>query len=94
MREQLEHLLELIREPTLAIQVVPAGAPVYTTGNITLLGFEEGLDLAYVESASSIDRVVTPARVRRLGLKFDLLRSEALAVVASEKLIHDLMESL
>ncbi|MGI8336790.1 helix-turn-helix domain-containing protein [Actinomadura scrupuli] len=94
MREQLGHLLDLSCEPTITVQVIPAGSPVYVTGNITLLGFEEGLDLAYVESARSIDRVVAAANVRRLQAKFELLRSLALDTAASDKLIREILESL
>ncbi|MGW1655424.1 helix-turn-helix domain-containing protein [Streptomyces atratus] len=93
MREQWQRLLEVGRLRTVEVQVMPAG-----------LGFHPGLDgpfvlvetkqlrrLGYIESQEVPSVVSDPAEVSAFGLRYGKLRSQALNVEASARLIERLV---
>jgi hypothetical protein len=85
----------MMREPTITVQVLPIGAPVFVTSGFTLLGFAEGAPIGFVEGAEGLGRVIEPpTSVHRLAVRFDVIRGEALTVGDSEKLIRSIMEAL
>lgn len=95
MCEQLGYLLGLKHEKHISIQVVPADAPVYVSGSIILLGYSEGGQVAYLESAGGMGRVVGGApKVHQLGVEFDFVRSLAHTAADSERLIREVMAGL
>ncbi|MFC6878894.1 MULTISPECIES: DUF5753 domain-containing protein [Actinomadura] len=94
MREQLRHLLELAEHPTIHLQVIPAGAPVYASGEFYLLGYSEGGDLGYVEGANGHGSIIEASgEVHDLGLLFDHLQSSAETIEKSRRLIEAILES-
>lgn len=95
MRKQLEHLLGLMARPGIFIHVVPAGKTMYVSGEIVLLEYPEGGTLAYAEAAGGHGGLIqVPAQVYGLRVLFDRLRSQALPVEETERLIREVMESL
>jgi transcriptional regulator with XRE-family HTH domain len=95
MRPQLQHLLDAMREPNITIQVVPEDAPVYLPGGFTLMGFDGGREVSYMETAGGQGEIVDqPHRVSGLKVSFDLIRAVALPVTLSEKLVSTVVESM
>ncbi|NEA24991.1 helix-turn-helix domain-containing protein [Actinomadura bangladeshensis] len=96
MREQLNALLAASERLNTMIQVVPNGAGYHAGlgGEFTILGFDDGPDLAYTESAGEGLLIQKPARIRDKVVRWDLLRGYALPVKESRALIRTVMESL
>jgi transcriptional regulator with XRE-family HTH domain len=94
-KEQLQHVLDATRLSNINIHVIPAGAQVYPSGGFTIFSFDGGPDVGYVESANGLGRVIEKSsHVDGLKVWFDLVRSVAMPVDASEHLIHDIMENM
>jgi transcriptional regulator with XRE-family HTH domain len=94
-KDQLQHVLDMTLLPNINIHIVPAGAQVYPSGGFTIFSFEGEPDVGYVESANGLGRVVElSAQVEGLKVWFDLVRSVAMPVDASEQLIRDIMEGM
>jgi transcriptional regulator with XRE-family HTH domain len=94
-KEQLQHVLDMTRLPNINIHIIPRGAQVYPSGGFTVFSFEGGPDVGYVESANGLGHVVElSSQVEGLKVWFDLVRSVAMPVDASEQLIHDIMEGM
>jgi DNA-binding XRE family transcriptional regulator len=92
---QLEHLLALMVEPHITIQVVPDDAPVYPEGSFTVLGFDNNPHLGYEESVGGRGHLIESGpHVTELVVKFDLIRSLALNSVDSEAFIRDVWEKM
>jgi transcriptional regulator with XRE-family HTH domain len=92
-KEQLRHVLDMTRLPNINVHVVPAGAQVYPSGGFTIFSFEGAPDVGYVESANGHGHVVElSSQVEGLKVWFDLVRSVAMPVDASEQLVRDIME--
>jgi transcriptional regulator with XRE-family HTH domain len=96
LREQLRFLLELSERPNTMIQVVPQDVGYYPglTGSFTLLGFNDGINVAYTESAGMGMLIEQPTRVPEYVVRYDLLRGYALPVGESRALVTAVMESL
>ncbi|MBO2452201.1 helix-turn-helix transcriptional regulator [Actinomadura barringtoniae] len=95
MREQLAHLLELAEQRNIDLQIIPAGARAYPSGEIVLLGYPEDPDLAYVESAGGHGKLIEPpAEVHALWIQFDRIRTWALSPEDSVQMIRTVMEAL
>ncbi|WP_242909337.1 helix-turn-helix domain-containing protein [Actinomadura terrae] len=93
-RQQLSHLLMLIREPNIAIYVIPANAQVFPESSFTVLSFDNEPDLGYEESVGGRGRLLEPGpHVTELGVGFELIRESALAAADSEALIRSVMEA-
>src|SRR5262249_23739776 len=58
--QQLEHLLNMMREPNITVRIVPSGAPIYPSGAFNLLSFPEDPDIAYVESVGGFGQIIEP----------------------------------
>lgn len=94
-REQLRHVLDMTLLPNINIHIIPAGAQVYPSGGFTIFSFEGGPDVGYVESANGLGHVVElSSQVEGLKVWFDLVRSVAMPVDASERLIREIMEGM
>ncbi|MGH3389691.1 MAG: DUF5753 domain-containing protein, partial [Actinomadura sp.] len=95
MKEQLQYVLDAMREPSINVRVVPAGAPVYPSGGFTIFSFEDGPDVGYVEAVNGHGHVIESASgVEGLKVTFDLASFVALPPEASEGLIRDIMEGM
>ncbi|MER7401090.1 helix-turn-helix transcriptional regulator [Streptomyces sp. NPDC000070] len=94
MREQLAHVLRMARTPHVVVQVLPFGQGEHPVmgGSLTLLGFERGPDVAYIESSHSGELVETPEEVAEYALAYDLLQAKALPPDESLAVIRSAME--
>lgn len=94
-KTQLAHVCELGKEPNINILVVPDGAPVYPAAGFTLFASKYDSELAFVESAGGTGRVIElSSQVEELRRLWDLIANSAMTDVASEALIHKVMEGL
>jgi DNA-binding XRE family transcriptional regulator len=96
MRGQLEHLLEASKRPNIMLQVVPEDACAHAGlgGDLVLLSFENGPDVAYTESSGRGQLVEDAAGVADMQVRYDLIRGHARPVAESRKLIESILESL
>ncbi|MQY13497.1 hypothetical protein SRB5_36450 [Streptomyces sp. RB5] len=93
MRAQLRHLLEIAHLPNVAIQIMPMshGAHVGLDGPMVLLETTENRRFAYFESHQASMVISDSKQVGVLGLRYGKLRSEALNVEESARLIEHVM---
>ncbi|MGW8379947.1 helix-turn-helix transcriptional regulator [Streptomyces sp. ODS28] len=96
MRAQLARLLEYRESPQVVIQVLPnsAGAHAGFNGSVTLMSFDDSLDIAYAEGYGGGQTLSQPDEVQRCGVKYDLVRAAALSPDDSAELIAQVMEEL
>ncbi|GAA0581533.1 helix-turn-helix domain-containing protein [Actinomadura livida] len=96
MREQLDFLLAASERVNTMLQVIPysSGYHAGLEGEFTILGFDDGLNLAYTESAGEGLLIEKPVRVRDKVVRWDLLRGHALPIEESRAMIRTVMESL
>ncbi|MFI0448938.1 DUF5753 domain-containing protein [Actinomadura sp. 6N118] len=89
-REQLQALLEASEQPNITINVVPDGRGYYPglAGGFTLLGFDDGAQAVYTESAGAGMLIEQPSRVADYVIRFDLIRARALPIEESRTLIR------
>ncbi|MET8216802.1 helix-turn-helix transcriptional regulator [Streptomyces hirsutus] len=94
MREQLAHVLALAQTPDVVVQVLPfdQGEHPVMGGSLTLLGFERGPDVAYIESSHSGELVEVPDEVAAYALAYDLLQAQALPPGKSLTLVRSALE--
>lgn len=92
MREQLWHLLGMVKQPHIALQVIPfrAGAHAGMLGAFVLADFPEDPEVVYVESLAGDVFLESATDVRRYTVVFDSLRAAALSPVDSAGLIAEL----
>ena len=96
MKGQIAHLIELARRLNVIIQIVPDGRGAYLglTGPITILGFDEGPDVAYFENQVGGQLVEEAAKVEKCAVRFELIRASALPQEESLQLLKAILESL
>jgi transcriptional regulator with XRE-family HTH domain len=96
MREQIRHLIELAQRPRITLHIVPGSTGAYAgvMGAFTILGFDEGPDVAYVEGHVGGQLIDHGATVRGYSLRFDLIRGAAISADESLALLHAVLESL
>jgi transcriptional regulator with XRE-family HTH domain len=93
MRAQLQRVLDAMREPNFTVQVLPEEAPVYLSMPFTIMGFDDGPDVAYAATGEIPGGITKEHRhLGRLKARFDLIRAAALPAVASEELIRSVLE--
>lgn len=93
MAKQLAHLLEIAQQPKSMIQVVPAeaGAHAGMAGTMIIASFDDGPDVAYLDTAVMGQLVERPDDVAQVARLYDTLRAEALPCGASARLIEEVM---
>ncbi|MEV7301169.1 MULTISPECIES: helix-turn-helix domain-containing protein [Streptomyces] len=93
LRRQLERLLELGRLPNVAIQVMPTHREEHpgTGGLIEVLRFPDGSAVGRSEGAFSGRPVSDPKQLRVLGLRYGMIRAQALAPRESLAFIEQLL---
>ena len=96
MKAQLHHLLELGELANVSIQVLPYQAGVHPAidGPFILLAFDDYPDVLYIEHLMGCIYLERPKETFHGSLVFDHLRSAALNVPASAKLIHEVARDL
>ncbi|MFG2005825.1 Scr1 family TA system antitoxin-like transcriptional regulator [Spirillospora sp. NPDC048911] len=96
MCAQLESLLEQAERPLCSIDVIPSTVGFYPglSGTLTILGTEDGRNIAYTESAGVGILLEDPARVARQVSLHDSIRGRAVSVDESPRLIKRAIERL
>jgi transcriptional regulator with XRE-family HTH domain len=96
MREQIRHLIELARRPRITLHIVPGSTGAYAglPGAFTILGFDDGSDVAYVEGHVGGQLIDHRAAVRGYSLRFDLIRGAAISADESLASLHAILEGL
>lgn len=96
MREQLAHLIELSRRPSITIQILPFGAQTYVPPSFSfvILRFEDdpASDVIYAETFTDADYLDRPDLVRAYTRLWDDLRAAALGPAESRALIEQLSD--
>ncbi|MFR9727440.1 helix-turn-helix domain-containing protein [Streptomyces sp. MS19] len=93
---QLERLLSAGRDPRNVIQVVPRTVVAHAglAGPLTVLSFDEGPDVLYVDGFSQGRTALDAAEVSAAAHTYDLLRAVALSPEASAELIGKHLKEL
>ncbi|WP_210589478.1 helix-turn-helix transcriptional regulator [Streptomyces sp. GESEQ-35] len=94
MAEQLEHVLGLVRQRKVLVQVLPTSVGAYPLMGrmVRLFEFEDAPPTAYTEAVYSGNLLDNPALVKRVHGAYDLLRAAALPPEASLTLIESVAE--
>lgn len=91
---QCKHLLDLMSQLRVSVQIIPTNAPVFQPSGFQVLSFNKTADVAYVEGANGYGQMLTEVEaVRGFTVLFNVIRSTALSVEDSENLIRTIMES-
>ena len=95
-REQLKHLADIALSRRIVLQVLPfsVGAHSCTDGNMVLLGFTEGPDVAYADGLGGGRLIEQPEEVENCRYRYNLVRAAALSPEASVSLITAAMEEV
>lgn len=95
-KEQLAFLIESSERPDMIIQVLPydTGLCGAISGSFTILGFDRGPDIVYIEAAGQGNLITGPSSVANCATQLDLLRGHAYSMRESRRAIHRAMESL
>lgn len=96
LRGQLRRLAEVARLPHVTMQVLPldTGAHAALGGDLTILGFRNGPNVAYVEGSYRGQLVEQAEDVAEFGYAYDLLQAQALTPEASLAVIQSAMEDV
>ncbi|CAM3434220.1 Scr1 family TA system antitoxin-like transcriptional regulator [Stackebrandtia soli] len=96
LREQLDYLLELQRQPNITIQVLPfsAGAHPGMAGPFVILAFDKDPDIVYLEGLTSALYLEDSGELERYRMVFERLLAEALSPAASDQLIREASKEL
>ncbi len=94
MREQLARLLEAATAANVEIQVLPfaVGGHACMGGSVTVLSFDNGPDVVYLEGGTLTSMVRDRRTVARHSHRYDRLHALALAPEASVRWIEEAME--
>ncbi|MFG1706395.1 Scr1 family TA system antitoxin-like transcriptional regulator [Nonomuraea sp. M3C6] len=94
MREQLGHILTMMRHPCITVRIVPLSAGLTTglLGAFEIAQADGSPDTAYLESSLTGEVTNRFDKVRALGVRWDALSSMAHPVNVSEKIIREVME--
>ncbi len=94
MAEQLDHVVRLVRQRRVLVQVLPYSVGAYPLMGrmVQLMEFEDGPPTAYTEAVYSGNLLDDPALVMRVQETYDLLRAAALPPEASLALIESAAE--
>ncbi|MFJ9620077.1 helix-turn-helix domain-containing protein [Streptomyces noursei] len=94
MAEQLEHIVRLIREHKILIQILPFAAGAYPSMGkmLKLMDFDDAPPTAYTEAVYAGSLLDDPAIVKRVQQDYDLIRAAASSPEASLALIESAAE--
>jgi transcriptional regulator with XRE-family HTH domain len=94
MRDQLWHIIDLIRARRIVVQVMPrsAGAEGHISESLMLMTFDDAPPLAYVEGVHTGLLLDDPTLVASYRQSYDLARAVALSPMASLELISTVAE--
>jgi hypothetical protein len=92
MREQNDHLLDLIRQPNIVIQIISNSQGICCAGGrgFKLLSFQDKSDMVYLQEVGDARYLRKPDEVSRHEITFDHLRASALSDDQSRALISQI----
>jgi transcriptional regulator with XRE-family HTH domain len=95
-KDQIGHLIDRAEDPNITIQIVTSrtGAYVGVMGAFTLLSFDDGPDLVYVEGHAEGQVIDQPDKVQAHVLGFSLIRGAAMSADDSLKLLRTIWENV
>lgn len=95
-KQQIGRLIDVAEQPNITVQLVPSrtGAYAGVMGAFTLMSFDDGPDLVYVEGYTEGQVIDSPDKVRAHELGFSQIRGAAMSVDDSLKLLRTVWESL
>ena len=95
-KEQIDHLIKLAEQPNVTVQMVPSRTGAYpgVMGAFTLMSFDDGPDLVYVEGHTEGQVIDQPDKVRTHTVRFSLIRGAAMSVDDSLTLLRTVWENL
>ncbi|SDI58228.1 Helix-turn-helix domain-containing protein [Sinosporangium album] len=93
MRDQLEHLLEVVRSPRVSIQVVPfeLGSTTGLSGAFAIAQAQGTPDTVYLESAGAGHVSDRSEDVHAINLRYEAIRGDAHSQRASTEMIRETM---
>ncbi|MEU5426424.1 helix-turn-helix transcriptional regulator [Streptomyces olivoreticuli] len=96
MRAQFQHLLEAGTDPRNVIQVIPRQVAAHpgVAGPFTLLSFDEGEDVLFVDGFSQGRLALEAREIADAAHAYDLLRAVALSPTESADLIREHIKEL
>ncbi|MGE5135408.1 MAG: helix-turn-helix domain-containing protein [Gemmatimonadota bacterium] len=91
MLEQIDHLIDMARRPTIAIEIIPVsvGAHEGLTGAFTIADFADTLNIAYQEAAVGGQLIDDREDIAALELTWATLRRETLPRKASLAVLEE-----
>ncbi|MDJ1130792.1 helix-turn-helix domain-containing protein [Streptomyces iconiensis] len=95
-RKQLEHLIGMMDEETITVQVLPQSVGVHglVGTDVWFLRLADGKPVAYTENAYWGDLVEESARVERLQRAYDVVRDMAMSPAESREFILRILEEV
>jgi DNA-binding XRE family transcriptional regulator len=95
MYGQVKRLIEVAEQHNVTLQIVPNSVGAYAglPGAFTILGFDDGPDLVYIEGHVGGQVIADAATVREYEVRYDLIRGAAMSADETLKLLHMTMES-
>ncbi|MEU6132905.1 DUF5753 domain-containing protein [Saccharopolyspora sp. NPDC047091] len=92
MQAQLEHLIAVADRPNVLLQVLPLNVGAYAcqSGSLTVLRFDEGEDVAFLESPLGGHVVDERPEVQACHYLFDEVRASALSTSQSLDLVRSI----
>lgn len=96
MREQLAAILEFSERPTGMVHIVPVSVGYHEGlgGMFTILGFQDGTNVAYTESGGEGLIIEQPSLVAKHVVRYDWVRGHGLDIEESRALIRKVMDDL
>lgn len=95
MREQYQHLLELVQSPMAALCVVPADSGLCPPGSFYILELPGRPAVGYAENATGQGALIEGGQaLTDLKVQYEMIRNKALSDTESERMIRDLLEKL
>ncbi|MFJ6794203.1 helix-turn-helix domain-containing protein [Streptomyces sp. NPDC091268] len=93
LQHQIRHLREMAELPFLGLQIIPKNRTTHAglAGPMVLLETDEHDQLAYLETQAVAFLLDDPDEVHPLHLKYGMLRSQALSMEDSKRLLDDLL---
>jgi transcriptional regulator with XRE-family HTH domain len=91
MHQQLQHVVDMVaHSPNLQVRILPYESVTWAglDGSFTVLGFDDGSQVAYHESPGAGQLIDEPDRVTRTAVRFGLVMGEALPLSASLAMIQ------
>lgn len=95
MRAQLDHLLELSERRGVVVRALPKAKATHAgiDGSFTILRIGQA-EHAWSAAMEGGRLVSDPAKIRRFGLRWDLIGDDALSRDSTRSLLRDLMEAM